>query len=235
MLKEILDVRTGEYITFEINCQKDKLKFLIKYDFLKDVLNCKVSTEQYMKYKDVLFKDDAIYYSNIVDSLNEQLDVNCIALFDNYYRNQYRRINRIRDKLDYEILSNVDEVLRPYFITLTLENFYDEESLTQEQYAIIRKEIRLFVKDYCSYYVLNKDFGLTSSKRLHFHGVVLMPLVLRDEFIYNAEIKFGFCNLEYIDANSCALSKYINKLSFHALKVDYGAKRECLIYCRKFN
>lgn len=205
------------------------VKELIDRDLFSTIINFKVSCSNEVYFEK--FTDDYYFYNDCIKFLDWYYNCNVVNVFNNYFRNNYRKVKRVKEKINNEIFANQKLWHGCYFLTLTLREDLGKD-ITSEKYDKVRKEVRKFVSNYSRYYVLNKDFGTHATKRLHFHGVALINKGYVDSFKVNYNLKFGFCKLQLIDVNSIALSKYIIKLSYHALKVDYGKKRECLIYSR---
>ncbi len=213
------------------NRNHDLLQFAINND-----LDTLYSDFKLYKIRAFYFKDEEDlkmfrYLDFLIQEFNDSYDTNLCKLFDNFFRNQFRKLDRVRNKV-YSIHMQDDDEYGAYFCTLTLEDTYDCESITREIYSDIRTKIRKFIADYSGYYVFNKDFGLNDTKRLHFHGVALLKRTQVDSFKYNYNRKFGFCKVDSVRNNPDFISQYINKLTKHALKVNYGYYRENFIYSR---
>lgn len=177
------------------------------------------------------------YEFNLVnDYISKQLHLNVYDYWKQFYINVYRKVERIKQRIDKMLDQADNERYFVYFTTLKLNDDYylNPETVNRENYTEIRTKIRKFIKEYSDFYVFNKDFGLKCTRRLHFHGCMLMSKGLKPSITKNFEkVKnYGFITLEAIDKNSQRLSQYLNKLSKHALKVNYGFNRENLIYSR---
>lgn len=212
------------------------------HDLLQFALNNDLDT-LYSDYK--LYKIRAVYFKdpssvemfNYLDSqiqeFNDLYDCNLAKLFDCFFRNQFRKLDRIRNKV-YNIQLQDDDEYGAYFCTLTLDdtNYYNSDTICREEYQDIRAKVRREIAEYSDYYVFNKDFGLNESKRLHFHGVALFKRSQVNSFKFHYSNKFGFCKIDSIRNNPQYISEYINKLTKHALKVNYGYYRENFIMSR---
>lgn len=98
------------------------------------------------------------------------------------------------------------------FFTLTFTD-YDLENLSFEQR---RKSVCRFLKQFNALYVANVDFGKIN-EREHYHGLIQLPKIELSSW----RDKFGNINVKRVvpSEESCdRLSKYINKLSNHAIK-----------------
>ena len=167
------------------------------------------------------------------DYISKMLKCNAFYVWQDYYSQLFRKLRRIEERIE-SYRDYVDDRHYLYFLTLTLDdNFYlSPRTINRENYTDIRTRVRKYVAAYSDYYVMNKDFGLQNTKRLHFHGVALLSKGELTSFKYHYSKKFGFCKLDPIDERSDLISKYINKLSQHAMKVNYGFNRENLIFSR---
>lgn len=212
----------------------DLLQFALNNDL--DVL--------YSDYK--LYKIRACYYNdednirmfNLLDheiqEFNDLYDCNLAKLFDCFFRNQFRKLDRVRNYV-YRIQMLDDDEYGAYFCTLTLDdsNYFNADTITRDEYSSIRSKVRREIAEYSDVYVFNKDFGLNESKRLHFHGVALLKRTQVDSFKCTYSRKFGFCKIDPIRNNPDYVCEYINKLTKHALKVNYGFNKENFIYSRE--
>ena len=130
----------------------------------------------------------------------------------------YKRKKRLQDFIKLMI-----DNYKPIFITLnfkdaTLESTSED---TRKQY------VRKFLKKYCSMYVANIDYG-SKNEREHYHAVV----VPKTKIDFKDWHKFGCVYIEHIRQSSSEekLSKYITKLSNHALKETN--RKNLVIYSR---
>lgn len=119
------------------------------------------------------------------------------------------------------------------FLTLTFnDNFLSRETSPETR----RRYIARFLKEQCSEYVANIDFGERADKthREHYHAIVI-PKATRIDYapycaafdnsrIYSEDIRVS-------DKDIDCLSRYINKLTNHSLKASGQYKR--LIYSRQ--
>lgn len=214
------------------NCT-DVVKFLYDYDILDDIRSYISNQRAY----EITGKD--IYLNEIIDikfKLQQFFDISsydldllkCQEFVKNYFKNKAKTRKRLAQRIAY-FLSKVNESRSVYFVTLT---FDDEKYDCRQPYSAIRGEIRDFVKQFTKYYILNKDYG-DLNFRLHFHGVIVLSDSSKEWFERAYMLKFGFCNLKNCNTRSDLLSKYIEKLSFHALKISTQKEyKEHVIYSR---
>lgn len=128
-----------------------------------------------------------------------------------------QKTKRIKDKI-------VDMVLdgTAIFVTLTFKN----ETFGKTDEVKRRRLVQRFLKSSCSRYVANIDYGKTNGRE-HYHAVCSNDLKLKDWF------KYGSIDVEHIyktDESVIRTSRYINKLTNHALKNRCISTR--LIYSR---
>ena len=105
------------------------------------------------------------------------------------------------------------------FLTFT----FNDMCLNNTSEETRRKYVRRFLKSYSNCYVANIDYGL-ENEREHYHAVMVYPFR-----IDSTEWPHGFSNIKKVKIGSeSAISKYINKLTNHAIKNT--SKRNALIY-----
>jgi len=111
------------------------------------------------------------------------------------------------------------------FLTLT----FNDNTLNQTSAETRRKYVRRYLKQFNCAYVANIDFG-SENGREHYHAVINTSRI--DLALWRS---YGNINVERvrnksIELNKTRLSKYISKLSNHAIKET--TRRCCLIYSR---
>lgn len=148
--------------------------------------------------------------ANIIRDLCEQLN----ASF-------YSRYKRLRDRI-----SDMFDIFDCTFVTLTFEDKYLDSSLeTKREYC------KRFLSSFEMPYVANVDYG-SQNGRIHFHAVIACPR----EQLEKEPWHYGFQYLETCRTDTDdekRLSKYVAKLSAHALKST--TKNSRLIYSRNFD
>ena len=125
------------------------------------------------------------------------------------------------DRLKHRIKKICDTSKNPVFVTLT----FDDNSLQDTSPETRRKYVSRFLKEHCSRYVANIDYG-SQNGREHYHAVV-------DDRFNPTEWKCGNCDVKAIRNGSedkTKLAKYITKLTNHAIKDT--TKRCHIIYSR---
>lgn len=176
-----------------------------------------------------LFDNFGIY--NAFELSNEQLHIFYNSLADKYgFRSiiegirinnaRYHRISRLRKRVESIINYNGNS----FFLTLTFTN----KSLSSINEKNRRRYVHYYLKSISNNYVANIDYG-KRNHREHYHAVV------QCDYIDSKLWKYGNLDFEQINVfdleSSDKLSKYVSKLSNHAIKETN--KRSVLIYSRK--
>jgi len=186
----------------------------------------------YVDYcKRVLDEDGILLYglkNNDFDHItNDDLYVECCfnGLKDEFLECEkmnnafYKRLKRLKQRVT-EILTSGPSL----FLTLT----FDDDALDRTTPEFRRIAVQRYLKQYKAKYVGNIDFGKTNHRE-HYHALIGV-----DRVDYEPWQKYGNINFEKVrirdDSDSLKLSKYINKLTNHAIKET--TKRSALIYSR---
>lgn len=130
----------------------------------------------------------------------------------------YHRTKRLREKIENMLLSG-----QCIFLTLTFTN----ETLENTNQDTRKRYVKRYLKEVSNQYVANIDYG-SKNEREHYHAIVLC-----DSVNYSFWHKYGAIKGEIIkleDTASKKLSKYVNKLTNHAIKET--VRRNCVIYSR---
>lgn len=146
-----------------------------------------------------------------------QKGFNALDCANRLIESKYRRAKRVRDKIS-DLVINNDAI----FITLT----FNDRILSQTDALTRRRLVQRYLKRNCIKYVANVDFG-TLKGREHYHAVV------SNDIVFDSWYKYGAINAERVrplDNSSKRISRYITKLTNHALKVEGVQPR--LIYSR---
>lgn len=139
--------------------------------------------------------------------------------------NQTKRRTRCLEKT--KTLVNDNKLV--IFGTLTFTN----EVLDKTSPETRRKYVSRYLKSISSSYIANIDFGdksknPQSNEREHYHCLIAVESVPQSW-------KYGFCKFDIVpkeEVDCKRVSKYIAKLSNHALKVERTGKAKRLIYSR---
>lgn len=130
------------------------------------------------------------------------------------------RATRLRKRIESMLLNG--ECL---FLTLT----FNDETLNNTSADTRRQYVRKYLKQFNCPYVANIDFGKENGRE-HYHAVINTSRIeLKDWRIYG-NINVERVRNNRIELSKTRLSKYISKLSNHAIKET--TKRSCLIYSR---
>lgn len=152
----------------------------------------------------------------------KEADNDNLGLEFRLYKGNERRKQRIKQRIT-RMLNNGNAL----FLTLTFSNKMFERNTTSETR---RTYIRRFLKEQCSEYLANIDFGSTN-QREHYHAVVVPKTII--DFERYREIFDSNINARHIRVNDTSIKlvgRYINKLTNHALKENGFYKR--LIFSR---
>lgn len=158
-----------------------------------------------------------------LDAFEAQYGKEVARVARNLCSSAYGRFKRVRQKTSSIVLGG--ECL---FLTLTFRDdvFAKTSADSRRQY------VRKFLKTQCDTYVANIDFG-EEQGREHYHALVYSSHIDYKPWFE----RFGVVKAEHVkasDNDSKAVSKYIAKLSRHALKASTckGANAPRLIYSR---
>lgn len=177
-------------------------KTLHKYYFL-------YSRTDSLELKNKLIEDISI--------LESQLSIDDYIREEKVYNAYRKRLQRLKKRVSTILASN-----KAIFLTLT----FNDNSLSRYDFIFLKTAVRKFLKSQCSNYVCNADYG-SLNNRLHFHALVVPINDLIDYSLY----PYGAINGRKVYlSNTTRLSRYILKLSYHAIKDSTDNNR--LIYSR---
>ena len=131
-----------------------------------------------------------------------------------------QRTKRLRSRIENMLLSG-----SCLFLTLT----FNDNTLDSTSADTRRQYVRKYLKSFNCSYVANIDFG-AKNHREHYHAVVNLDSIDLSLWRSYGNINVQKVRNNSIDLNKKRLSKYICKLSNHAIKET--TKRSCLIYSR---
>lgn len=132
----------------------------------------------------------------------------------------YKRTNRLKKRVADLLLSG--ECL---FLTLT----FTDDTLNNTSADTRRQYVRKYLKSCKCQYVANIDFG-AQNHREHYHALVNVSSIDFTEWHKFGAILAERVRNKNIESNKTRLSKYICKLSNHAIKET--TKRSALLYSR---
>lgn len=137
-----------------------------------------------------------------------------------------RKINKARNNKVYRLRNKIESIICNgdcLFLTLTFTDKVLETTTPQQR----RRYVREFLSSYHCSYVGNVDYGKTNHRE-HYHVVIGTNNVNHKDWRYGA---INFERVRVSEKTSCGcLSKYIAKLSNHAIKET--TKRSALLYSR---
>lgn len=139
-----------------------------------------------------------------------------------YLYNESKKINKADLNRNVRLKKRITKYLnmgKCLFLTLT----FTDDVLANTSEDTRRQYVRKWLKKYSSYYVANIDFG-DENEREHYHAII------RYDRIGPKEWPYGHSKIKRIRYTTDApkLSKYISKLTNHAIKET--TKRHALIY-----
>ena len=189
-----------------------------------DVRLAKIKRDNYKKvsFKAYIDCDGEITCFMPFNKYNEMMKqyrnyYNYIDCADRLIESRYRKAKTVRDKISALVMSG-----NAIFITLT----FNDKTLSKTDAQKRRRLVQRYLKSNCREYVANVDFGKLNGRE-HYHALVSNDLDLSKWF------KYGSIDIEKVrpyEDSPKRLSKYITKLTNHALKVGAVAPR--LIYSR---
>lgn len=173
------------------------------------------------KYYYLYSKTDSLEYKNKliedISILESQLSIIDYEREEKVYNAYRKRLQRLKKRVSLILASD-----KAVFLTLT----FTDSSLDSYDFTYLKNYVRKFLKTQCSNYVCNADYG-SLNNRLHFHALVVPKNDLIDYSLYS----LGAINGRKVySPNSIRLSRYILKLSYHAIKDSTDNNR--LIYSR---
>ena len=204
--------------------EKQKLKQIIIENKLHREVG-ELSLKQYRLFQMEL----GVYYPSLENYSYQELEnetTNFIELYgyatykiaNNLNRASYQRTTRLKNRIREAVASG-----SAYFITITFNN--DTLSKTNEKTR--RKYISRWLKTLSPFYVANIDYGKTTSRE-HYHAIITSDCLPPKTWEY------GFIDILKVattENDTKRVSKYISKLTNHAIKNTTKSKR--IIYSRQ--
>lgn len=165
-------------------------------------------------------KDGFIPYNDLVSYCEENGLINELKECMKINHAEYERTKRLKNRIATMLLNG-----QCIFITLTFNDSTLQDTTEKQR----RVAVSRYLKQYGCLYVANIDYG-ANNKREHYHA-----LINCNKIDFSSWRKYGNINAERvrnkdIESDKTKLSKYIAKLSNHAIKET--TKRSCLIYSR---
>lgn len=183
----------------------------------RSIVKAKID-KTYRRYKWQLHKGNYLE----ADKLEKELaplfnDKEIDRVMYNLNKSRYYRLEKVHDFISKNITARMDLEAQKlaYFATFTFNNKILESTTEDAR----RQRIRRLIKSYTLAAVCNIDFGRTT-EREHYHAIILADKEQAQQMQKKAE-KNGFVSLFPIRTTKqdiTRLTKYINKLSYHAIK-----------------
>ena len=198
----------------------------IKYQLIKDGT---FNNYRIYRYIDYLYNLDTLDKYNKLDenmkAYREFVDTSCFTYtelhaLEQLYDSRRKKIYRLKQKIQQMLQHNC------IFLTLT----FTDDVLSSTSADTRRTYVARYLKKFNTRYVANIDFGQDDNftKREHYHAIIQA-----DKVDYSAWTCGAINGQRIVVKNASALSKYINKITFHAYKLGAGSTR--LIYSRGFD
>jgi len=186
---------------------------------------------QLVQYCNDLYINDGIITKTLLSGDNESMsDIEFDCIINNRIKElnevekicnaSIQRTKRLRNRIE-TILLNGDCL----FLTLT----FNDSTLSCTSEDTRRQYVRKYLKLFNCPYVANIDFG-AKNHREHYHAVIGCSSIDLSLWRSYGNINVQKVRNNSIELNKKRLSKYICKLSNHAIKET--TKRSCLIYSR---
>ena len=130
----------------------------------------------------------------------------------------YKRVARLKERIREAVESGL-----AWFITIT----FDPDTLANTSEKTRRVYVSRWLKSLSSFYVANIDYGDTTGRE-HYHAIITLDNKPPKTW------KYGFIDIKKVatsETDTKRVSKYISKLTNHAIKHTTKSKR--IIYSRK--
>lgn len=176
-------------------------------DYMNKELTQLLKEEARASYASFKGDNNAIYdfIARFDLSLADQIKLHSIN------NNRYRRVQYLRAKVSDIVLNG-----KAIFLTLT----FTDDVLASTSVETRRKYVRRFLKEQCSQYCANIDFG-SKNGREHYHAIISAL----NGSVDLSKWQYGAINVQRIRTteNDCRKTcKYIAKLTCHAIKETTG-------------
>lgn len=198
-----------------------KQKVLLK-GIEKQVANVKRDNYKKVNYKNYFDNDGELVFTSFSNCWEDMIEpyrkgYNLIDCADRLNESKYRKAKKVRDKISRLVLTD-----HAIFITLT----FNDRTIAKTDDLKRRRLVQRYLKQNCAKYVANVDYGALNGRE-HYHALVSNDINFKNWY------KYGAVNVERVrplENSTTRISRYITKLTNHALKVGAIAPR--LIYSR---
>lgn len=221
MIKEFKPLN-HRYLTKE---ERQKLKQII----IRNKLHREVGQLSLKSYLLYLRNEMGLYYKSIDNYSHEQLikdkevfikryGFTTFKVANNVNQASYKRVARLKERICEAVESG-----KAWFITIT----FNDEILASTNEKTRRVYVSRWLKGLSPFYVANIDYGKTKGRE-HYHAVITANTRPPKSW------KYGFIDILKVkttENDTKRVSKYISKLTNHAIKHTTKSKR--IIYSRK--
>lgn len=205
--------------------QKQELKQII----IKNKLHCEVGQFSLKGYRLYQREQNGLYYSTLISYSFKELE-NEIKEFVNLYGYTTYKIATNLNHASYKRTARLKERIREavesgsaWFITIT----FNPETLSKTSEKTRRVYVSRWLKGLSPFYVANIDYGKTKGRE-HYHAIITSDQRPPKTWSY------GFIDILKVsttETDTKRISKYISKLTNHAIKNTTKSKR--IIYSRQ--
>ena len=204
-------------------------KQLLKQIILENKLHCEVGDLSLKSYRLYQREVNGLYYPSLINYSFEKLikeketfikkyGNTTLKIANNLNHASYKRVARLKERIKEAVESG-----SAYFITIT----FNPTTLENTNEQTRRKYVSRWLKSLTPFYVANIDYG-EKNGREHYHAVITSDT--RPPKSWN----YGFIDILKVnttETDTKRISKYISKLTNHAIKHTTKGKR--IIYSRK--
>ena len=204
-------------------------KQLLKQIILENKLHCEVGDLSLKSYRLYQREVNGLYYPSLKNYSFEKLikeketfikkyGNTTLKIANNLNHASYKRVARLKERIKEAVESG-----SAYFITIT----FNPTTLENTNEQTRRKYVSRWLKSLTPFYVANIDYG-EKNGREHYHAVITSDT--RPPKSWN----YGFIDILKVnttETDTKRISKYISKLTNHAIKNTTKSKR--IIYSRK--
>ena len=204
-------------------------KQLLKQIILENKLHCEVGDLSLKSYRLYQREVNGLYYPSLKNYSFEKLikeketfikkyGNTTLKIANNLNHASYKRVARLKERIKEAVESG-----SAYFITIT----FNPTTLENTNEQTRRKYVSRWLKSLTPFYVANIDYG-EKNGREHYHAVITSDT--RPPKSWN----YGFIDILKVnttETDTKRISKYISKLTNHAIKHTTKGKR--IIYSRK--
>ena len=205
--------------------QKQELKQII----LKNKLHREAGELSLKAYRLYQKEVNGLYYPSLKnysfeklmndkETFIKQYGSTTLKVANNLNQASYKRVARLKERIREAVESG-----SAYFITIT----FNDETLFKTNEKTRRVYVSRWLKGLTPFYVANIDYG-SKNEREHYHAIITSDTRPPKSWSY------GFIDIKKVatsETDTKRVSKYISKLTNHAIKNTTKSKR--IIYSRK--